>query len=447
MSPLEARPGALVVTAGVVLVFALATCGGEDDPSSATTSKPAGASVRGLDLANCAEPEYGGDEKPEGLIVSDLPMQGESAERSEQQAEAVRIVLGENDWEAGATPIAFQACDDSIAKTGLWDEATCEENATAYAADERVLAVIGTYNSGCAAIEIPILGKAGVAMVSPGNTAVCLTEPSSDCEDGQPNSLYPSERNYARVIPNDAFQGAALATYLDGLGSIRPFVAYAADDPTSTGQAKNFRGAAEELGMGVAGFEAWNPEAEDYRALFTRAEKADADAVILAGLTEQNGARVIADKVEYVGDNSQVPLLAFDGFSQQATIDEAGGAAKGMLAGLPGIGGDDLPKAGQDLIAQLEESLGDGPIEQFAPYAGQAAQVVLDAIEEGGTDRSAISAALFGTQIEDGIVGSFEVTERGDPSVGPITILEAGESFEPAATVKPDEAVVTAARG
>ena len=446
MSALGTRPGALVAMAGVGLVFALAACGGEEDSSSTTTSRSGGVSVEGLDLANCAEPEYGGDDKPEGLIVSDLPMQGDSAERSKQQAEAVRIVLGENDWQAGETPIAFQACDDSIAKTGLWDEATCEENAKAYAADERVLAVIGTYNSGCAAIEIPILGKAGVAMISPGNTAVCLTEPSSNCQDGQPDSLYPSERNYARVVPNDAFQGAALATHLDDSGSIRPFVTYAAGDPTSTGQAKNFRGAAEELGMGIAGFEAWNPEAEDYRALFTRAEKAGADAVVLAGLTEQNGARVIVDKVEYVGNNSQVPLLAFDGFAQQATIDEAGNAAKGMLAGLPGVGGEDLPKAGQDLVAQLEESLGDGPIEQFAPYAGQAAQVALDAIKEEGTDRSAVSAALFGTQIEDGIVGSFEVTYSGDPSVGPITILEAGESFEAAATVRPDESVVTAAR-
>jgi branched-chain amino acid transport system substrate-binding protein len=447
MSALETRLGALVVIAGVVLVFALAACGGEDDPSSTNTSRSGDASVKGLDLANCAEPEYGGDEQPAGLIVSDLPMQGDSAERSEQQAEAVRIVLGENDWKAGETPVAFQACDDSIAKTGLWDEATCEENARAYAADERVLAVIGTYNSGCAAIEIPILGKAGVAMVSPGNTAVCLTEPSSNCEDGQPKSLYPSARNYARVIPNDAFQGAALATYLDDSGSVRPFVAYAAGDPTSTGQATNFRGAAEELGMAIAGFEAWNPDARDYRAFFTRAEKAGADAVVLAGLTEQNGARVIADKVEYVGDNSQVPLLAFDGFAQQTTIDEAGGAAKGMFAGLPGVGGDDLPGAGQDLVAQLEENLGAAPIEQFAPYAGQAAQVALYAIKEEGTDRSAISAALFGARIEDGIVGSFELTERGDPSVGPITLLEAGESFEPAATVRPDEAVVTAARG
>ena len=80
-----------------------------------------------------------------------------------------------------------------------------------------MIGVIGTYNSGCAAIEIPILNKApngGLAMVSPGNTLICLTETSPICEDGQPESLYPTgTRNYVRVVPNDAVQGAGLASF------------------------------------------------------------------------------------------------------------------------------------------------------------------------------------------------------------------------------------------
>ena len=436
-----------VVVALVLAAFAIAACGDDDDDSTtADSTTSTSTSVEGLDLATCAEPEYGGGGEPEGLIVSDLPMQGDSATRSEQQVEAIRIVLEDNEWEAGDTPVAFQACDDSLADTGLWDEKTCEKNAEAYAADERVLAVVGTYNSGCAAIEIPILGEAGVAMISPGNTAVCLTETSTICEDGQPDSLYPGDRNYARVIPNDGFQGAALATYAEELGASSPFIAYAADDSTSTGQAENFRGAAEQLGMKVTGFETWDPKAKDYADLFADAEKAGADAVVLAGLTEQNAAGVIESKVKALGDNSEVPLIGFDGLAQQSTIDEAGEAAEGMYAGLPGVTADELPEDGQELVSELEARLGDEPIEQFAPYAGQAAEVALDAIEEGGTDRAAITASLFGMQVDEGIVGSFEITDSGDPSVGPITILEAGQRFEPAATVEPEEDVVTAAR-
>lgn len=44
---------------------------------------------------------------------------------------------------------------------------------------------------------------------------------------------------------------------------------------------------------------------------------------MLAGLLEQNGAKLIQDKVSVLGDNDSVKLLAFDGCVQQATIDDA----------------------------------------------------------------------------------------------------------------------------
>ena len=145
--------------------------------------------------SSCAELEYGGEGEPDALIASDLPMQGDSAERSEQMVEAIRIVLEDAEWKAGDTNVAFQACDDSIASTGEWDEAQCEENAKAYAANPDLVGVVGTYNSGCAAIQIPILNEApdgGVAMVSPGNTLICLTQDSPSCDPDQPDAFYPT---------------------------------------------------------------------------------------------------------------------------------------------------------------------------------------------------------------------------------------------------------------
>src|SRR5215203_278899 len=201
--PTRAAAAALFAVAAALLVAAVVGCGGSD--SSTTTS----SDIEGVKADSCSGVEYGGEGAPQGLIVSVLPMRGDSAERSQQQVDAIRLVLEQNDWKAGPTTVGFQACDDSISKTGLWDAKTCRSNAGAYADDDRVLGVIGTYNSGCAAEEIPILNRADVAMISPGNTAVCLTEPSPTCEDGEPESLYPSgEPNYARVVPNDAFQGA-----------------------------------------------------------------------------------------------------------------------------------------------------------------------------------------------------------------------------------------------
>ena len=397
--------------------------------------------------AACGALEYGGPGKAQALIVSDLPLQGDSRRRSEQMNEAIRLVLQGGGWRAGDLRVGFQACDDSEADTGLWSKAQCRANARAYAADPGVLGIIGTYNSGCAEVMIPILGRApggGLAMVSPGNTLICLTQASPSCPKGQPGSLYPARHNYFRVVPNDAYQGAGLASFAKSSGIRRAYVLYAGADPTSLGQARTFRGAARKLGIKLTGFTAWNVSASNYMGLMKKVARTHPDGVLLAGLTEENGARLIKDKVAVLGPNRGVKLLAPDGFAQQSTIDLAGSASRGMFASVPGLVPQDLTGPGRKLVAELKQEVG-GSVELFAPYAGQAADVLLDGIGTG-TTRAGVIGALRQTKVENGIIGSFRLLPSGDPSVGPITVSVAKSSFVPEHVVKPSAALVNAAR-
>jgi branched-chain amino acid transport system substrate-binding protein len=411
----------------------------------------AGAGSEATPVANaaCGPVQYGGSGEPSALIVSDLPLRGDSKERSTQMNDAIRLVLEGAGWQAGGTAVGFQACDDSSPQTGLWTKAICQANARAYAADPSVLAVIGTYNSGCAELEIPILGRApdgGVAMISPGNTAICLTEPSPECAGGTPASLYPKAHNYARVVPNDAYQGAGLASFAKGEGVHGAYVLYAGGDPTSLGQAKTFRGAAKAAGIDVLGFTAWNPKAKNYKALMEKVGAAGPDAVLLAGLTEENGARLIKDKVAVLGPNGgAVKLLAPDGFAQQSTIDLAGAASKGMFASVPGVVPQNLKGPGKQLVTALKKEV-DGPVELYAPYAGQAAEVALGALAGASGSRAAVITAVAHAKVKNGITGSFDILPSGDPSVGPITISRAGKTFVPTKVVDPSAALVAAAR-
>jgi branched-chain amino acid transport system substrate-binding protein len=427
---------ALLLAALAVFVFG--------DYSSAAP----GGTVTAVSSSACGPLQYGGKGSPEALVVSDLPLQGDSKQRSLQMNDAIQLVLEGSNWQAGGVKVGFQACDDSNAKTGLWTKAQCQANANAYAANPAVLAVIGTYNSGCAEAMIPILSQApggGVAMVSPGNTLICLTQSSPSCGKGEPKSLYPGRRNYARVVPNDAYQGAGLASFARKQGVKEAYVLYAGKDPTSLGQAKTFRGAARKLGIHVVGFKAWNAKASNYRGLMGMVADAAPDAVLLAGLTESNGARLIKDKVAVLGPNSGVKLLAPDGFAQQSTIDLAGKASKGMFASVPGQVPQNLTGQGKKLVGELEAKLGGGPIELYAPYAGQAASVVLDAIGAGRNRRGTIDA-VRSTSVKNGITGSFEILPSGDPSVGPITVSVARKTFVPFKVVEPGPALVKAAR-
>jgi branched-chain amino acid transport system substrate-binding protein len=434
---------ALVLIVPVIVAAALVVFGATGAANGAAAGATAVASKA------CGPIQYGGAGEPAALIVSDLPLRGDSKERSTQMNDAIHLVLEGAGWQAGGTAVGFQACDDSSPKTGLWTKAICQANARAYAADPSVLAVIGTYNSGCAEVEIPILGRApggGVAMVSPGNTAICLTETSPECAGGTPASLYPKAHNYARVVPNDAYQGAGLAGFARGEGIQSAYVLYAGGDSTSLGQAKTFRGAAKQAGIDVVGFTAWNAKAKNYTALMERVGATEPQAVLLAGLTEENGARLIKDKVAVLGPNTgAVKLLAPDGFAQQSTIDLAGAASKGMFASVPGVVPQSLKGPGKQLVAALGKQV-DGPVELYAPYAGQAAEVVLGAIDSPSLSRAAVIAGVSHAKVKNGITGSFEILPSGDPSVGPITVSRAGKTFVPTSVINPSAKLVAAAR-
>ena len=101
-----------------------------------------------------------------------------------------------------------------------------------------------------------------------------------------------------------------------------------------------------------------------------------------------------------------------------------------MFASVPGRVPQNLSGPGRRLVSKLREEVG-GSVELYAPYAGQAAGVLLDAIARGGS-RSGTIAALFNTRLQDGITGSFSILPSGDPSVGPITVSVAGKIFRQA---------------
>jgi branched-chain amino acid transport system substrate-binding protein len=438
---------ALVACAAIAAGLVLAACGGDGGGSSDKLGD-----VNGIQ-ADCGNIEYHGSGTPAKLIVSDLPLKGDSAERSKQQNDAIVQELARKGWQAGNDiQVAFQPCDDSIASTGEWDENLCRTNAQKYAANPDVIGVIGTYNSGCAAIEMPILNKAaggGVPMVSPGNTFVCLTEPSPTlCKPDEPGSYFPSgKRNYIRVVPNDAVQGAGMASFANEQGIRKPFILIASDDPTSEGQGRTFEGAAKSLGMNIAGVEHYDPKAASYTDLMKKAKAAGADAVFLAAILEENGAQLIKDKVSVLGPNDgTVKLLAPDGFAQQNTIDQAGSASSAMYVSLPGKVPGALTGEGSAFVKELKSQIRDEPIEVFAPYAGQAAEVLLNAINVGET-RAGTIATLFKTKVTNGITGTFAITPSGDPSPAPISVQKAAATFELEKTIVPLPQLITAARG
>ena len=126
---------------------------------------------------------------------------------------------------------------------------------------------------------------------------------------------------------------------------------------------------------------------------------------------------MIKDKVAVLGPNDgEVKLFAPDGFTTQQTIDEAPEAAPGMFLSVAGVPIDELKGDGAEFVEEFKPRLGGKPIDPYATYGAQAAEVLLDAIAASDGSRGDVIAKLFEQKVKDGILGSFEINENGDPA-------------------------------
>jgi len=402
-----------VLATGLAGIILAVTVGGAFAHSTTATPLPA---------ATCSAIQ-----NPSGnlLIASDLPLQGAGRSQTVQMTKAIAFVFGQAKWTAGKYTLAYQSCDDSTAQAGKWDSGTCSTNANSYAQDASVVGVIGTFNSGCAEIEIPIENRASggpLAMVSPANTYVGLTHTGPGTAPGEPGKYYPTgKRNYARVVAADDYQGAADATLAMQLGVKKLFVlndkeAYGA------GVASDLVNASKKLGITVVQNTAWDPKATSYAALALQIKSSGAQAVFLGGLICENGGKLIKD-IRTGAPN--VTILAPDGFTPvSADVQGSSGAANGMYVSVAGLPVTQLPAAGKSFVSAFQKSVGGATIAPYSVYAAQAAAVILQAVSKSDGTRAGVASALFKVNIPNGILGPIAFNKNGDVAANPVTIYK-----------------------
>jgi branched-chain amino acid transport system substrate-binding protein len=364
-------------------------------------------------------------QNPDGdlLVASDLPLQGSGRSQTIQMTKAIAFEFNAVGWKAGNYTLAYQSCDDSTAQAGKWDSGTCQTNASNYASDASVVGVIGTFNSGCAQIEIPILNRAPngpVAMVSPANTYVGLTHAGPGTAAGEPAKYYPTgHRNYARVVAADDFQGAADATLAKQL-KIKKLFIINDKEAYGAGVATNVSNAAKKLGITVVKNVAYDPKATSYAALALQMKSSGAQAVFIGGLICGNGGKLIKD---IRANAPKLAILAPDGFTPvSADVQQSGGKAEGMYVSVAGLPNDQLPAAGMKFVKDFSAANGGTQPDPYAVYAAQAADVMLAAIKGSDGTRAGVATSLFKVDIPAGILGHISFNPNGDVLANPVTI-------------------------
>ena len=358
-------------------------------------------------------------------IVSDLPLQGANRAQTTTMVNSIKLALEERKGKAGDITVEYESLDDATAQSGQWDEAKCAENAQGAAQDESIVGWIGPFNSGCAAVEIPILNKAGLGMISPANTYIGLTKPGG--ESDEPDKYYPSgERNYTRVIVADDKQGAAGAALMEeeGLETV-----YILDDKETYGKglADQFQKAAEAAGIEVVGREGIDGSASNYRSLMNKIAQEDVDAIYFGGIIENNAAQILKDKVGAGMNNDDVAFIGPDGIFVDSLIEQAGDASDGIYVTFGGLPQSELSDTGKEFVENYESKY-DDTIQPYTAYAYEAANVMLDAIERaaeesgGAPDRAAVLEQIYATEDFEGALGTWSFDEEGDTSLTELSV-------------------------
>jgi branched-chain amino acid transport system substrate-binding protein len=365
-------------------------------------------------ISSCGDLLYEGEGNPDVIVVADNPLRGAHAVATHEVVDAIEFVLRQRDFRAGEFRVGFQSCDYTVG--GDLDAGQCKRNAQAFADTSDVVGVIGPYNSGCAKLQIPIASRivAGpLAMISPSNTESGLTRGP----DALP--LYPDGvRSYTRVVTHDQAQAVAAAHLARRSGARRVAVVAqrGVDDPYVAALTKPFGAAARALGIESKEYD-WLLE-ESYAALAASIAAGRPDVVYLVGLPEGNAKTLIEDLTAELG---QVQIITPDSFAAPDMAEELGPIGDGLLTTIPGIPPSALPPAGKEFLREFAAPPA-LPTPPAAPEAGQATEVLLDAIARSDGTRASVVEELFDTKVENGILGSFTFDRFGDIDPAPVGV-------------------------
>jgi branched-chain amino acid transport system substrate-binding protein len=403
-----------------------------------------------LTVAACGDDDDegdGGSAGGEGIsgdtltIYSSLPLQGTSKEQSEAVIAGEKLALQEAGSKAGKYKIKYVSLDDSTAQNpGTADEAQTAQNARKAVQDDTTIFYLGEFNSGGTKVSLPILNKAGIPQISPSNTYVGLTTDKPGSEPGEPEKYYPAQtRTYARVVPADDIQGAALVTIMkeDGCKSLHIF-----NDKTTygAGLARNIELAAEAQSLTVEGNDGTDRNSPNYRSL---AAKVKADCFVGSGVTGENYVQVFKD---VAAANPAVKLYGPDGVAEEAFTNPSKGGIPADVGArtkitVATLGLEEFKKRNnaeaEKFFTAFEKEYGDATPDPYAIYGYETmalALATLEAVGDKANDREAVYTQLVtNTKDRESALGVYSIDENGDTTLtdyGLYTIQDGAPTFE-----------------
>jgi branched-chain amino acid transport system substrate-binding protein len=352
-------------------------------------------------------------------IYSSLPLQGTARGQSEAVINGERLALEDVKGRVGAFKIKYVSLDDSTTQNpGTADEGKTAQNARQAVRDKSTIFYLGEFNSGGTKVSLPILNKAGIPQISPSNTYGGLTTDEPGAEPAEPAKYYPTgKRTYARVVPRDKIQGAALVATMkeDGCTGATLW-----DDKSTygAGLARNIEQAAKAAGLPISNRQGTDKNSPNYRSI---ASKIDTDCFAWAGVTGENGVQVFKD-VAAAAPNAK--LYGPDGVAEEAfTNPKEGGVPASVAARMKitvaTLGTKELPNAAP-VLERFKKKYKTRTVDPYAIYGYETMALALDTLKRAGAkanDRASVAQELFNTKNRESVLGTYSLDANGDTSL------------------------------
>ena len=348
-------------------------------------------------------------------IYSSLPRPG-AGEATQDMLRAERLALQESRGRVGPYRLRLVALDNAAKDTGTWDADRTAINARAALRDDTTIAYLGEWDEEATGVSLPIFNEAGILQVSATNTYVGLTR-ADGAAAGEPERFFPTgQRTYARVVPADHEQAAALATLMQE----ECFEAHLVDDgePAGQGLALMVRREARERELDVSGTDSLGVAPGGRRAVEARIARSGADCVLLAAAPSAEALELLRDLRAARPD---MRFFAPAALAQPGFLRALGPALEAQLRiTTPTLAPSAYPAASRRFFEAFRDRFGHTP-DVRALYGYEAVRAVVHAIDEAGelgNDRSEVIRAFFGIDDRESVLGTYDIDDNGDTTLG-----------------------------
>ena len=294
--------------------------------------------------------------------------------------------------------------------------------ATKLAADPTIVAAIGSNCSSEARPGAPILWKAGIATVSPSNTAPFLTDPKRG----------PEYDGYLRTAHNDKVQGAVAAEFAWKQLKVKKAATIHDGSPYAEQLQAIFAGTFKKLGGTITSQEAVAPTDTDMRPVLTKIATGQPEFIYYPIFIAAGGH--ITRQVKEVKGLEKTSLMGADGIFSTDFYKAAGETAIGMYHSSPDFSA--FAAGYKDFLAKHQKKYGEKPIAPFHAHAYDAALMIFAAIEKVGKKgpdgtlyigRQKLRDALYATKNLKGLTGNVTCDKYGDCADPRIAVYKTAE--------------------